>query len=317
VDSTVVGGLNHFVAVSNANPKTPGLSFLSSGQSAEITRDTIREFGVQLSGPIVKDKLWFWGSFNKNNFQTSTARDFGVNGQPCTPGVVVNGQPITTGDSVPNYNYKILGMGTSTGNALQIRVTNFGSCPLYFFIPAGTVLQPKGFTERVITGLLLGGVPSLKDFQKMITFGSLLRVPPPGLVTAEPPALVSSDTTEPLRSYCVQLHKLAPHPKTEYKFGDEGDQNEFGGNLQVLNRAFQLFKTGKLPSTTGHGLDAVIQWSVWARIEKMNQKEFGEAFQNLVRKNFEAKKQKMDKATEKRVQESEQDLWKLVQAVLK
>jgi hypothetical protein len=49
----------------------------------------------------------------------------------------------------------------------------------------------------------------------------------------------------------------------------------------------------------------------------MDQKDFGEAYEKLVKKNFEAKNQKIDKETEKRVKDSEQDLWKLVQVVLK
>lgn len=319
VNSTIVGSLNHFVALSSPDPNGPGLKLLLPGQSAEIGRNDIHDYGADLGGPIMKDKLWFWGSYGKSDIRaTRTMRDFGPNGQPCTPGIVVNGQPVATGDAMPNFDYKVLGAGTSTGNALQVHVTNKGVCPLYFYVPAGTVLQPKGFTERVITGLLFGsGVPNLKDFQKMITFGIFLRLGPLGLVTAEPPVLASSDVTEPMRSYCVQLHKLAPHPKTEYKFGDEGDQKEYGDSLSVLSRVFQLLQTRQLQSSAGHGLDSIIQWSLWAKLEKMDQKEFVDAYEKLVKKNFEAKNQKIDKETERRVKDSEQDLWNLVQVVLK
>jgi hypothetical protein len=85
----------------------------------------------------------------------------------------------------------------------------------------------------------------------------------------------------------------------------------------VLSRVFQLLQTRQLQSSAGHGLDSIVQWSLWTRIEKMDQKDFAEAYEKLVKKNFEAKNQKIDKETEKRVKDSEQDLWKLVQVVLK
>jgi len=67
----------------------------------------------------------------------------------------------------------------------------------------------------------------------------------------------------------------------------------------------------------GHGLDPIVQWSLWAKLGKMDRKDFSEEYEKLVRKNFEAKREKIDKATEQRVKDSEEELWKLVQVVLK
>ena len=58
----------------------------------------------------------------------------------------------------------------------------------------------------------------------MISMGGFLRVTPPGALGSGPAAPVGGEASMPLRSFCVELHKLAPHPKTEYKIGDESDK---------------------------------------------------------------------------------------------
>jgi hypothetical protein len=123
--------------------------------------------------------------------------------------------------------------------------------------------------------------------------------------------------TVPMRAYCVELHKLAPHPQTRYKFANEDHQKKFTEHLPVMQRALELYYTRQLPSAAGHQFDSILQWSLWAKIEKMAQKEFMEEFTKLVHKNYEAKKQKWDKEAQKKVEASGQDLWKLVQIVLK
>ncbi len=42
-----------------------------TGQNAESANhtDQINDWGVELSGPLVKDKLWFWGSYGKNDIR--------------------------------------------------------------------------------------------------------------------------------------------------------------------------------------------------------------------------------------------------------
>jgi hypothetical protein len=121
----------------------------------------------------------------------------------------------------------------------------------------------------------------------------------------------------PLRSYCVELHKLAPHPKTEYRFGDEEDQKQLGPNRPIVDRTFSMVQTGKLQLPHDHSLDTVIQWSLWSKIEGMDEKKFDEEFLKLVHKNFEAQKRKWDKAAEQQEEASSRTLWQSVQAVLR
>jgi hypothetical protein len=320
LSDTYVTALDHSVVTANVNPHVSGMKFLLPGQSADVGWG--KAPADWSGGPILKDRLWFFGAGRKEaGLGTGSSAlaigDFDTAGRPCQPGLVVNGQPLTvTGGSAPDFQYKILGTGTSTGNALQISVTNNGSCPLYFLVPAGTIMHPKGFTERVITGIIFGGTPSLKDFQKMIAFGLFIRVTPVALVaSAAPVAPAGGEATVHMRSYCVELHKLAPHPKTEYKFGDEEDQTKLGVNLPVLQRALQLWRTGQI-DLKGQAIDSVIQWALWATIEKMSEDEFMKAYMGLVRKNYENQKKKWDKDVETRMQASGEDLWRLVHVVL-
>jgi len=301
------------------------MTFLLPGQTSvtggNAKSTLVNDYGPDLGGPIIKDKLWFWGSgkFNIGSRSATSSNligDFDASGKPCQPGVVLNGEPISMGGPLPGFNSKILGMGTSTGSALQVSVTNPGTCPLFYMVTAGMIMHPKGFTGRVVGEFLLGGVPNLKDFQKMITFGLFIRVSFANVLGAGPAVPAGGEASVPMRSYCVELHKLAPHPKTEYKFGDAGDQEKLGVNLPVLERTLRLWQTNQLPTDKGHGLDDIIQWSLWAKIEKMDEKEFMQQYMNLVHKNYEARKMKWDKNAQAMVETSGKDLWKMVQAVL-
>lgn len=313
VGGTRVTGLKDFTAVTNVNPDISGITFLPSGGAAVVGRDQAPlNWGSGIVQEIDKAAMDLYLRYR--NFQ-----DFDVNGQACTPGVVVNGRTVS---GTPNYEYKILGGGSSTGlGAFNVTVTNRGSCPVYFFVPAGTGLQPKGFNKvaKGLLGFALGGaIPTdIKAWQDMATFGLLLRVGTFGALGSGPAAPTGGEVTAPMRSYCVELHKLAPHPRTEYKFAKEDDQKKFAAHLPVLQRALELYYTRQLPSAAGHQFDSILQWSLWAKIEKMAQKEFMEEFTKLVHKNYEAKKMKWDKDAQKKVEASGQDLWKLVQIVLK
>jgi hypothetical protein len=298
VTSTTVTALDHFVGVTNFDSKITGVSYLLPGQQVEIPRGQPPR-GINL--------------IRENEFGSGMV-DFGADHRPCQPAIVVNGETVA---GVPKYHYKITGLGTSTGNALQLQITNTGGCALYFLITDGTIFHPKGFTERVITGILLGGTPKLKDFQKMITMGLFLRLGASGALGAGPAAPAPSEATIPLRAYCVELHKLAPHPKTEYRIGDAEDQQKLGVNRSIVDKTFSMVQTHQLSLPSGHSMDSVIQWSLWSKIEGMEEKKFMEEFNKLVKKNYEVQKKKWDKTSEQQTEQSGHSLWGLVSQVLR
>jgi FecR protein len=318
VGFTAVTGLDHFVGVTNIDPQIPGVTYLLPGQGTIVGRGQPPESATSEidkdSWQKVLEKNWRSDAQHVSELEHgSHAAEYDGSGRPCQPGYVVNGETVS---GQPNYHYKITGLGTSTGNALQLTVTNDGNCAVYFLVTDGVIFHPKGFTERVVTGFLLGGVPSMKDFQKMISMGGFMRIAPASALGAGPAAPTGGEASMPLRSYCVELHKLAPHPKTEYRFGDEADQKELGPNRPIVDRTFSLVQTGKLQLPPDHQLDNVIQWSLWSKIEGMDQKKFHEEFMKLVQKNAEIQKRKWDKPAEKQAEASGQQLWRLVQTVL-
>jgi len=221
-------------------------------------------------------------------------------------------------------SYEIIGRGTSTGQVFEIRVNNPTNCPLNVQIPAGSILEPKGYVGRVIKGILLGsGMPPLKDFQVMQAEGGFLEAPAfdfnpvpdrPRFNFFVPPE--TKEVVGIIRGYCLELHKLPPHAKTKYKFADPGDAKKLmGPNLKIMEAANKLAAMRQLGSQM-HTLDSIVQWSLWAAREKMDAKKFREEFFNLVEKNYEGQKKKFDKQAKANTDNMVKDLWPLVQKVL-
>jgi hypothetical protein len=276
------------------------------GQSAIVGRAEAPTAVMRLDDKRIADLLVEEATRSGGN-RIAPIRDFGPAGEACEAAWIIDG--VQTVGPPAKFDYKVVGMGTSTGNALQVQITNESACALYFMVPDGTIMHPKGYTERVVLSLALGGLPPLKNFQKMMTMGGLVRV-------AAAKAGTDVKVTMMLRSYCVELHKLAPHQKTEYKFADEDDQRDLGPNYTILDRTFRLVQTKQLTLTPAHGLDSIIQWSLWTRIEKLDEKKFLDEFTKLVHKNYDAQKRTWDKAAEKDVDGSGRQLFKLVSTVL-
>ena len=117
-----------------------------------------------------------------------------------------------------------------------------------------------------------------------------------------------------LRGFCLELHKLAPHPQTEYKF-DEGKEEKLAPNLKVMEAAARLYHTGEAKPAR-HGLDALTQWSLWASREKLDAKQFREEYIGLGKKNYKALKKKWDKNVERVAEGFVDDLWPSVEKVV-
>ncbi|HTK94481.1 MAG TPA: FecR family protein [Terriglobales bacterium] len=307
-DTTIVRSLDHMVGVKNIDPRIPQIVFLLPGQYTIVRRG-----------------------------QPPTPPQFGEPPQPQTPQPpaykMANGQPCPTfvdprqfdklfpAGSQPSY--EINGRGTSTGQAFDVHIKNPSGCPLNVQIPAGSVLKPTGYTERVIKGILLNsGMPPLKDYQVMMAEGGFGEIPTPTMKTSPgmffflPPEEEETDFV--LRGYCLELHKLAPHQKTRYKFADADEQERLSApNLKVMEAATKMFFSGQGPPPNLAGLDSLAQWSLWASREGLTDpKKFSEEYVGLVKRNYEAQNKKFDKKTKEQVENVAQQFWPFVEKVL-
>lgn len=289
LDRTLVTALEHVATVRNIDPAVQGTVFLLPGETAVVERGK----------PPVK--------------QPGTASpdpDTFPSAEPCA-GLVDLSRDIDEG----KLKYKVTGRGTSTGNVFQVQVWNRSQCTQTVFVPAGAVLKPKGYAGRVLGGILGGGMPPLKDFQVMMAEGATqdaapASAAPGGMYFTEP----NSEMEFTLRGFCLELHKLAPHQKTEYKF-DEGKQEKLAPNLKLMEAAARLYHTGAARPTQ-HSLDSLTQWSLWASREKLDAKEFRKEFVGLVKRNYEVLKKKWTKEVQRAVDASVDDLWPNVEKVL-
>jgi len=289
VDRTVVWALEHVATVRNSDPAVQGTLYLLPGESAVVDRGQ----------PPVRQPAG-----------TQLDKDAIPSAEPCAE--FVN---LIRGVDDSKLSYKVTGRGTSTGDVFQVKVWNHSPCTQMVFVPAGAVLKPKGYAGRVALGILGGGMPPLKDFQVMMTEGATQDAPPAptvpgGMYFAEP----NSEVEFTLRGFCLELHKLAPHQKTEYKF-DEGKEEKLAPNLKVMESAARLYHTGQARPNT-HPLDSLTQWSLWASREKMDAKEFHKEFVGLVKRNHEILKRKWDKSVERAAEASADELWTSVEKVL-
>lgn len=335
VGATLVLALDHRAVVSNVDAGVEGATYLMPTQFSIVGRGQAPTPPRMLSDhqrPVLgfgqpsksgQDATHFYDLDAFDRLQRETWQDFDAQGAPCTPPVVLNGTIVSgaakqVGKELdePVGRFKVVGNGTSTGNALTVQVTNLSSCPLYFIVTDGTIMAPKGFTGRLIAGLIAGN-PAIKDFQKMITMGGTVRVAGRLEPATQKGSRSATDTASgSLHSYCLEIHKLAPHLKTEYKFADDDDQRELGPNRDIVDRAFRLAQSRQLQLPETQSLDSSLQWTLWRSREQMKQKEFLEEYHKLVQKNYEAKKQKIDKPLKEKIERSGSELFATTETIL-
>ena len=338
VDTTIVRSLDHIVGVKNIDPRIPKIVFLLPGQYTIVKRGqppTDPQFGE----PEQAQDCTTPGRCECSGDNCSKTSDPYANPQPDNPKRAERPQLVQNGVRYPSVcsfetmtiglaaaknaiSYEVTGRGASTGSVFDVHIKNLTDCPLNLQIPAGTVLQPTGYVGRVLKGILLNeNLAPLKDFQAMIAEGGFGEIPP----ASGPPALSGfffflppegEESTFTLRGYCLDLHKLAPHPKTKYKFAEGDDQQRLGQNFKIIETANKLFFTGKAQPPNA-SLDSLVQWSLWASREGLkDEKEFVEQYRGLVERNYEAQKKKFDKNTKQQVESVAHGFWPYVQTVL-
>lgn len=340
VKKTIISCFHHYIAVAGYVPGTR----TQFGQTAQMIIVSKGE-GAQPPRPIFNSEGTS-ATLQQASFKDVPAAETLVRGVPefnatgtCTATWVINGVAMF-GASNTAFSYKLLGLGRSTGDAIRVLVTNNTNCAVYFIVTFGTILQPHSLEHQIgaAVGILLGGSTNfnnIKSYQIMINFGGgtfVVIVVEPGPAPQHPPELggpsaedepdIGAEQLPPnvaegvLRSYCLELHKLAPHPETRYDFADAKLQEELGPNAAFLQHIFELVQSGALKIPQGHTLDTLIQWTLWASREGMDEGKFKDAYRTLVHHNYDAQKKKWDKDAEKFVDDSEKTLWPAVAVAL-
>lgn len=151
----------------------------------------------------------------------------------------------------------------------------------------------------------------------MISWGGLVWLPSDigsgAIMTTVAPG---KEVVVPLHSFCVELHKLAPHVNTEYAFADDADQKRLGVSQPILGRVFRMTQSGQITLPPGQSMDTLIQWSLWTSIEGMNKDKFHKEYFTLLKKDYAAMNKKWDKDAEQQVESQSQNLWTNVDKVL-
>jgi hypothetical protein len=293
VNSSLVTALEHVATVSNIDPAVQGTLYLLPGESARIERGKppVRVPADAQNEPMLQDSL---PSAELCSGFVNLARDVDES----------------------KLKYKVIGRGTNLGDVFRVKVWNKSPCTQMVFVPAGAVLKPKGYIEKALLGILGGGAPPMSNFQMMMAEGAQQDAAPApgaggGMFFAEP----SAETEFSLRGFCLELHKTAPQPNTEYKF-DEGKEEKLAQNLKVMESAAKLYHAGEVTGG-GHSLDGLTQWSLWANREKMDAKKFKEEYVGLGKKNYDIQKKKLTKDIQRQMEASAANLWPSVEKVLK
>jgi hypothetical protein len=301
VAETFVLGIDRVTAVRNIEPQVTGIVFLLPGEYTVVRR------GMPPTPPRPAS-----GSPDAPPWPEALQRA----SMDCFQWLDLS-RPMPEGPQAAKV--KIVGRGTSTGQVFEVQVENPGNCPVDVFMPHGAVLKPKGFLGRVVKGILLGsGLPPLKDFQMMMTEGGADEFAASAVPVAGGMRFVAQEKgvgSFLLRGFCLELHKLPPHQKTEYKLADADDNQKFASHRALISRAHQMFYERKITPQRS-SLDSVIQWSVWASREKMDQKEFEKEYMKLVEQNYKTRKMKWDKKAKQDAQASAEDLWAAVRQIL-
>ncbi len=286
VDETFVFGLERITAVTNIDPVVVGVVYLLPGEFTIVRR------GQPPTPPRMADPADLPLGEGPEPLAAGCSGFLDLSRMP------VNGVA----------PYTITGLGTSTGDVFTLQFRNPQSCPLDLFIPYGAVLKPL----RVV-----GDGPGVGEFQRMMTEGSTQQAmapsaPIPGAMHFAVPEDGQLEFT--LKGYCVEREKLAPAPNTQYKFAPPEETARMVESRKVMKNAYRLFLSGEARPKLST-LDSLVQWSVWAHLEKMDQKEFRKRFLDLVEKNLKLQKQWNDE-NKKRAEATVEELWQKVATVL-
>ncbi len=301
VESTRVVAIDHVTGVRSIDPDILKTVYLLPGEYTDVLRG---------QPPTDPKPFQSWGDLRMGDldppYRTQAGND-------CVAGMVVDGIIVSATDPSlvgKPIEYLMTGRGTgSTGNVLMLKAFNPTECAMDFLVTEGAVFLPEQLTGPL-------GKLTASDFQHMMGFGGGYDVDvssfgtPLRFFTAPPEGVLEV----PLRAYCLEREKLAPHPSTKYRFASPEQKKPFAHNREFISRAHQMFLDGALTPT--QPLDLIIQWAIWTEETRLDEKRFREAHTKLVEKTLKEQGRKFDKEMKARVEAAQTDIWSNVQKLL-
>lgn len=173
----------------------------------------------------------------------------------------------------------IVSLGSSTGDAFTLRLSNPGAGPV------------RMLHEVVVLEPIAGSAP--------------------------PPSRTRGIETE-VEGYCLDFTRETPPAGMPFRLADKAAQARIAPMRRILDAAKDLGRRQLLhpDSDPAEYVTAIKQWALWTERERWDQKKFGDAFLARTKKNMAALNQPWTRAVEDTVRGAVPGRWKDITAVL-
>ncbi len=124
--------------------------------------------------------------------------------------------------------------------------------------------------------------------------------------------------TARLNAYCLEFLRRPPSANSMFRIADSELQQRFAPMRDVLKASRRLRDLGVLSpdSDPTEYFHSIRQWSFWTMESGFDERSFGTAFLERVKKNFEAARQPWNGQVEQTIRSLVPNRWKDVQKVL-
>ena len=256
----------------------------------------------RLGGPLVRDKLWFWGTYNLPRAQPSEKQPLFSAQSYRAPNVyeLFANNPYTTGA----IRSASAGRGVQdVGIEVRSGAGSTGARPADRYMPGGAVRGVAQAADSPLLYVVAQGGPTGDVFQVQIVHPESGSVAIDGIVAVEPVAATAADRqrferelagsggareTVTAAGYCLQQDALAPPAGTVYRVASADKQARFAPMRRALDAARRLRDAGQLhpdsdPTDYYH---SIRQWAVWTVEKGFDRQGFLDAFVERTEKNF-------------------------------
>jgi hypothetical protein len=284
----------------------------SNAAGAAGAKDT--NYEATLGGPIVKDKLWFWGSYGKDDgrLRRANVTNTGSTGIPANSDnqFEVMSRPAKATASGPS---QAAPTGSSKNVSSNRSPTARFELAAYHVRAGAKDFQPSeprnllardawqdASPDEIRYSLVANGNSSGEAFELQVfdPSGRLTNVElPEGLVveplqpgSAKPVAETAKGAkllTKTLTAYCANYAKLPPKPGMLYRIAPQSVQDQFAPMRYVLQAGREAEAAGKFhpDSDAAAYNDSIRQYALWTKKENWDEQKFGEVFLEKTKEN--------------------------------